>query len=134
MFRYAQNPGFSMAVMVKSQRGSQALMPAIREQLKQIDPNQPISNVVSMDQVVAETTEQQRLSTLLLAAFAATALLLTAIGLYGVVSYWTTERTREFGIRLALGAREADVLELVLRQTTILRALELSSACSPPSA
>jgi putative ABC transport system permease protein len=117
---YAQNPGFSMAVMVKSPGGSPALVPAIREELKRIDPNQPISNVVSMDQVVAETTSQQRLSTLLLAAFAATALLLTAIGLYGVVSYWTTERTREFGIRLALGAREADVIELVLRQSAIL--------------
>ena len=67
-------------------------MPAVREQLKQIDTNQPISNVISMEQVVAETIAQQRLSTLLLATFAAAGLMLTAIGLYGVVSYSATQQ------------------------------------------
>jgi putative ABC transport system permease protein len=80
------------------------------------DRNLPISDVLTMDRVVADATAQPRFEMLLLAAFGAVALLLAAVGIYGVLSYAVARRTREIGIRISLGASRADVLRMVAMQ------------------
>jgi putative ABC transport system permease protein len=93
-----------------------SLAAAVRKEVTAIDPNQPVANVKTMDQWVAESVAQPRFRTLLLGVFSAVALLLSVVGIYGVLSYAVTERTHELGIRLALGARAQDVLKLVVKQ------------------
>ncbi|HEY1947215.1 MAG TPA: ABC transporter permease [Bryobacteraceae bacterium] len=88
----------------------------IRNHVFAVDPNQPVSDVQTMDSVLAATLGQRRLTMLLLGAFAVVALLLALIGIYGIIAYSVAQRTQEVGIRRALGAQQADILQLVLRQ------------------
>jgi len=93
-----------------------ALTGYMREAVRAVDANQPVHDFTTMDALIAESLGPQRFATNLLAVFAGMAILLSAVGLYGLISYSVTQRTNEFGIRMALGAQPGDVMRMVLRQ------------------
>ncbi len=109
-------PVRNMHLVVKSQGDPMALVGPIRAEVRAIDPNLPIANVRTMDEVVATAMSQPRLARWVLVLFGATAMLLAAIGLYGVLSYVVSERRQEIGIRMAIGADPRGVRSMVLRQ------------------
>lgn len=113
---YAQRTQDRMAMAVKTIGDPASLTAAVRAAIRTIDPDQALYDVRPMTQFVERTLIAQRLNVLLVGSFAALALLLASIGLYGVVAHLTARRSREFGIRLAVGANPRDLLRLVLRQ------------------
>lgn len=113
---FAQRADASFNVAVKTRVPPESLMSAIRAELKAIDPARPIRNIRTMDTIVSAALGSRRLSLNLIGSFAAIGLLLAATGIFGVVNHTAQQRTREFGIRLALGAERRSVIGLVMRQ------------------
>lgn len=113
---YAQRPDSSFTVVVKTAVDPESITPLIRNEIRAIDPDRPMTSVRTMQAVVSASVGARELSLDLVAGFAVIGLLLAVTGIYGVVSYATEQRSREFGIRLALGAGSNSVLRLVLRQ------------------
>jgi putative ABC transport system permease protein len=109
-----------MALVVRGSQDVRALTPAILHAIRDVDPEQPVYDVRTLEDVVERSTAQRWLNMTLVTTFALTALLLASVGVYGVIAYGVTRQTREFGIRLALGARPADVTWLVLRRGAML--------------
>ena len=103
----------------------ETLAAPIKSRIAELDPQQPVSNIQTMDQLYAESLAQPRFTMMLLAVFAGVALLLSLIGIYGVISHAVRQRTHEIGIRMVMGARSGDILRMVLRTGLVLTAAGL---------
>jgi len=119
----AQVPLQDMMLLVRTSSEPTAIISSVQRAVWTIDPNQAISDVKTMEQVISDSVAQPRFNMFLMVMFGVLALLLAVVGIYGLLSYAVTQRKQELGIRMALGANRVDVLKLVLRQGMTLALL-----------
>jgi len=113
----AQSPdALQPSLIVRTAADPASVLSAVKSQAAAVDPNAPLTNAKTMDQILSESTSQERFQTFLLGAFGALGFVLAMVGIYGVMSYDVGQRTREIGVRMALGARPANVLLMVIRE------------------
>ena len=106
----------SMTYFVRTAADPLTLLPAVKEKIREVNREQAFSSVATIDQLIARSLSQRRFNLLLLASFAVLALILAGVGLYGLISFMTAQRTCEVGIRMAFGAGRRDVLRLIVGQ------------------
>jgi putative ABC transport system permease protein len=117
---HLQNPFGSMTIVVRTNSDPLALLPSLKNEIWAINKDQPFYDIATMEQLVSGSLVERRFHLLLLGTFAAIALLLAGVGIYGLISFSTSQRTHEIGIRMALGAQTSDIMNMILGEGVVL--------------
>jgi putative ABC transport system permease protein len=117
---YQQAPPPFLGLAVRTKGDPTGWIEEVRRAVWAVDPDQPLYNVVTMEQALSDSISKQRFAMLMLGLFAAMAVILSMVGIYGIMSYSVTQRTHEIGVRVALGAKAHDVVRMIVRQGIVL--------------
>jgi putative ABC transport system permease protein len=120
----------NVTFVLRSDQDTASLADAVRTRIQRIDPGQPVLRIATMQDLIASSTAEPRFQAQLIGAFSVLAMILALIGIFGVISYSIAERTREIGIRMAIGARAPDLLAMVIRQGMLLVSIGILLGCA----